>query len=225
MALDIIHYLRERYPQKENGNKSEAVFVTISRETGCHSRAVAELLQKEIHSRFQREWSIINKETVLDAANTLHLNPLQVQHLLNAEDKGNLEEILLAFGEDKYKSYQSVRNTVRDLIIKFAHEGNRIIIGRAGAIITSELSGGLHVRLVAPLQWRIKSIGQQKQLSEKEAKLFVEEMDVKRNRLFKVFCGKDLSNNYFDLIYNNARFSDEEIAHSILMVLVNRYKF
>ncbi|MCC7316898.1 MAG: cytidylate kinase family protein [Bacteroidales bacterium] len=225
MALDIARYFQERNRQMQAVQPPDAVFLTISRETGCHSRSVALLIQHEIQHQFHRKWDIINKEDILDAANAMKLNPIQVQHLLNAEEKGHLDEILLAFGQNKYKSYQSVRNTVRGLIEQLAQEGNRIIIGRAGAIITAGMKGGVHVRLIAPLAWRVDSIGKQLQLKEKEAKQFVEANDIKRQRLFKAFCDKEISNDYFDLIFNNARFSDEEIAKTILSVLVSRYKF
>lgn len=225
MALDIARYFQERNRQKQVVQSQHTVFLTISRETGCHSRSIAQFIQNEIQHQFHRKWDIINKEDILEAANETKLNPIQVHHLLNAEEKGHLDEILLAFGQNKYKSYQSVRNTVRSLIEQLAQEGNRIIIGRAGAIITAGMKGGLHVRLIAPFAWRVDSIMKQKQLNEKEAKLFVETTDLKRQRLFKEFCGKEISNDYFDLIFNNARFSDEEIAQAILSVLVKRYKF
>lgn len=222
MSIDLVQYLNDRDQKHESGQSTIRPFITISRETGCHSRSIANQLQQEIYRLTAKKWPVISKELILDAAKELDINPLQVKHILNTHEKNHLEEILLAFGEHRYKSYQNVQNTLKNFISQVAANGHNIIIGRAGAIITSGMAGGIHVRLMAPLPWRVKSISQQMEISEHEAANFVKETDQKRNKLYMLFSGKELRQDFFDLIVNNQRISDKEIVSLILLSMEQR---
>ncbi len=216
MALDIKQYLHERDQMATNGTTDPAPFVTLSRETGCHSRIIAQMLQKEIQKMTGLKWRIISKETIMEAAKEMQLNLQQVENVLNATEKGHLEEILMAFGEKHYKSYQKVRSTLKKLITTFAHEGRCIIIGRAGAAITAGFRNGAHIRLVAPLAWRTQSIANQQGITLTQAAAFVAETDVRRKKLFHDLCGKELDPTHFDLVINNEQVSDEAACGLII---------
>lgn len=219
MALDIVEYLKERDKSESHKKLQNQPFVTLSRETGCHSRIVGELLQKEILRLTGKKWHIVSKETILDAANRLQLNMQQVKQVLDAQNKGNIEEIILAFGDGRYRSYQKVRNILKKIISEIAAEGHCIIIGRAGAIITAGLPAGTHIRLTAPLPWRIQSISNQLSITPKEAAAYIAKTDEKRLKLFRDFSGKELETAFFDLIINNQRVSDEETVEIIIHFL------
>ncbi len=218
MALDIVEYLKER-DKAASPQQLNQPFVTLSRETGCHSRIIGELLQKEILRITGVKWHIVSKETILDAAKGLQLNLQQVKQVLDAQNKGNIEEIILAFGEERYRSYQKVRSILKQIISEIAAEGHCIIVGRAGAYITSALQSGVHIRLTAPLPWRIKSISGQLSASPKIAAQYITKTDEKRMKLFRDFSGKELDNNLFDLIINNEKLEDAEAVEMIIHLL------
>ena len=81
--------------------------------------------------------------------------------------------------------------------------GNVVIIGRGGMAVTRHLPLGIHIRLFAPTEWRIKNLietGKCKTIDE--AITISKKMDVKRNELLK---SKTTSENYeddFDVFYN-----------------------
>ncbi|HQO50147.1 MAG TPA: cytidylate kinase-like family protein, partial [Bacteroidales bacterium] len=169
-----------------------------------------------------QKWRIVSKETIFEAVKDLEINPQQLNYVLDAAQKSHLEEILMAFGESRYKSYKAVRKTLMDTIGSFAAEGNNIIIGRAGALITAGIRAGIHIRLTASRDWRTKSISTQQGISQDAAALFVDETDEKRRKLFKDFSGNDPDNSLFDLVINNERISDEDAVQLIIKLMEQR---
>lgn len=222
MAIDIVQYLNEKQSEAGRAKKSGLPFITISRETGCHSKMIAQLLRKEIQKLSNQKWRIVSKETIFEAVKDLEINPQQLNYVLDAAQKSHLEEILMAFGESRYKSYKAVRKTLMDTIGSFAAEGNNIIIGRAGALITAGIRAGIHIRLTASRDWRTKSISTQQGISQDAAALFVDETDEKRRKLFKDFSGNDPDNSLFDLVINNERISDEDAVQLIIKLMEQR---
>ncbi|KAF0131207.1 MAG: hypothetical protein FD155_871 [Bacteroidetes bacterium] len=222
MAIDIVQYLKERHAENTDAKKTGLPFVTISRETGCHSKVIAQLLQKEIQRLSGQKWRIVSKETIFDAVKELKINPQQLNHVLDAQEKSHLEEIMMAFGDGRYKSYKAVRKTLMEIIKGFASEGHNIIIGRAGALITAGLRSGTHIRLTASIEWRIQSISTQQGIGFGDAALFVEHTDEKRRKLFRDFNGKDPDNALFDLIINNERIPDTDAVQLIIKLMEQR---
>lgn len=212
MSIDLKQYIDSRLDVSPSASLKKKPFITISRDTGCNSFAIGKLLQKMIHNATSKKWGFVTKELIEENAKALQLNLTQVRGILESEKRGHLEEVLRAFGNRYYKSDRSIRNTLKTIIEAIARDGNVIIIGRAGAAITSELENGLHFRLTAPLDWRIKKMQREKGFSLNEAIEYVNESDQKRNNLFFDFNGKNIADTHFDLVLNNERLSDQEIA-------------
>ncbi len=223
MPLDLIQYLTKRHWEIQEPEKPDFLpFVTISRETGCHSIPIAKMLAEKLNTIATKEWSMMSKEIVEEAAKKLNLNNLQVKGIFESEDRSHIMEILHAFENKYYKSDNRVRKTLREIIESYAREGHVIIVGRAGAIITQKMPGGLHLRLIAPLDWRVKSIQEQLSLSRKAALEYVKHSDEKRAKLLYDFSKKKICDLQFDLVLNNARINNQEIVDIIFGLMQNR---
>ncbi len=57
-----------------------------------------------------------------------------------------------------------------------------ILIGRGGVTITRNHPKSLHVRLTAPLEWRINAVMEKRKLPEEKVKPYTIEMDIKRKK-------------------------------------------
>jgi cytidylate kinase len=223
MPPDLIQYLTKRHLEIQEPEKSAFLpFVTISRETGCHSIPIAKMLAEKLNTIATKEWTMMCKEIVEEDAKKLNLNILQVKGIFESEDRSHIMEILHAFQNKYYKSDNRVRKTLREIIENYAHEGRVIIVGRAGAIITQKMPGGLHLRLVAPLEWRVKSIQKQMNFSRKAALEYVKQSDEKRAKLLYDFSKKKICDLQFDLVLNNARINNQEIVDIIFGLMQKR---
>jgi cytidylate kinase len=223
MATDLIEYLNRMMGRSQITQAAHPFpFITISRQTGCQSIQIAAGLIEKLNLDARQKWSLISREIIEEAAQKLQLNPIQVKNILNAEDRPHLIEVLRSLENKNYLSDRIVRKKLKDAIMAVAQQGHVIIVGRAGAIITSELSYGIHLRLVAPFEWRIQQIMEQKSLGRKDAIAYLKYSDDRRSRLLKDFGPKADQPLNFDLVINNAKVSAQEVVEILFQMVSNR---
>jgi cytidylate kinase len=197
--------------------------VTISREFGCPSKLIAQILTDVLNKRAGKapKWRTINKEVVEESARHLNLNSHDVQYLISSGNKGMIEDILSSFSQT-YVSSVRLRKTLMTVIRNFARQGHVVIVGRGGAGILHGCPDTLHVRLMAPLSWRVEELSLRKHISKKEAIRLATEMDLKRSSLIEMMTGSKPDTTLFDVIYNCSTLSCEEVAGAIFGMLEAR---
>lgn len=223
MAINLSEYLDERFQEKMLLNKEKKhPFITISRQTGCDSFEISKELVNLINQQSKVKWKLINKEIIELSAKELHIDQHKIKTLFNAEKHGHLEEIIRAFGSKYYKSDNSIRKSIKTLIRNIAMDGNVVLVGRAGAAVTSDLSDGLHIRLEAPIDWRVKNLANKRNITLTESLALVTESDKNREQLFIDFGKKNRNEINFDMHFNNSSLTDSEITQIIFDLLMKR---
>ena len=105
--------------------------------------------------------------------------------------------------------------TVTEVIRTFALDGFCIIVGRAGHFIAHDIKNALHLRLVAPLEYRIKTIIENNRLNREEAIEFIEMVEKERMAFRKSIGNVPCEEDCFDLFINRASFDDEKTIELI----------
>jgi cytidylate kinase len=220
MPLDLLHYFDQKYAASQVKHKpAHAAFVTISRQTGCNSISIASLLIKKLQQMHQDKWQLVSKEVIELSAQELNLQPRKINHIFDPDKCGQLNEIMRSMSSKYYKSDKMIRKTIREIIRDMVTYGHVILVGRAGIAITHDLPGGLHIRLHAPLEWRVQNVCEKQNMTKTEALAHIRTTDENREKLIFDFGGKKISNIDFDASFNNSRLSDDEIAHAILELM------
>ena len=219
----LLKYFGKDFPVSESAPvPCERPFITISREFGCPSKLIAEKLAKSLNShslhKTSPEWRFINKEVVLESARELELDPDKVKYFFDAEKRGTLDDILASFSSN-YKSNIKILKTIRQVIRAFTSGGYVILVGRGGVAITYHCPRSLHIRLQAPLDWRVQAVAKHHDLSQEEAMRLTLETDKKRKAMIELFLNKKMDESLFDLIFNCSRMSQEEIVRSVVHVM------
>jgi cytidylate kinase len=119
----------------------------------------------------------------------------------------------------QYHSDWKVKETIRKVVSAFAITGHTVILGRAGAQITRDIEASLHVRLIAPFDWRVKQIMTKYQLSDKLAEKRVKEMDVNREKLIKTFAIEGHCHECYDVSYNMKYISTKQTVSDIIHMM------
>jgi cytidylate kinase len=130
-------------------------------------------------------------------------------------DKYSFSEILKAFNDKHYKSERKITKTVIDTILKFATVGYCIIIGRDGHMITKDIEKSLHIRLIAPLDYRVKNIMENNQLTRLKAIEFINRVEKEREAFRKSIRPGFMQEELFDITINLEAFSDDEVLDLI----------
>jgi len=194
--------------------------ITISREVGCNGVKLAHKIAKRLNKRnLDNDWKVLSKEVFFQSAKELDVEPEKVQRVFRQSDRYVFNEILEAFSNRKYKSEKKIVKTVTDVIKTFSKEGFCIIVGRAGHIIAHDIKNALHMRLVAPIEYRIKTIIDNNHLNREEAIDFIEKVEKERLTFRKSMGKVEYEEDMFDMFLNRASFDEEKTIDLIEMAI------
>lgn len=190
--------------------------ITISREFGCYASALSGNLVKAISKESKNNWNYITKEVLEDAAKKLNVRKEEIAHIFGANEKNFLGDLVISFAKRKYASDSHIKKTITDVVRKYAEQGNSIIVGRAGCVIAKDIKQALHVRIIAPFEFRVNEIAKAFKLDKKDAAKLVGETDEKRQKFMSFFKGNEPDSKLFHVVYNKSMLSESEIIKSIV---------
>jgi cytidylate kinase len=215
MPADLLSYFEQRFEKDKIKSKKSGSFITISRQTGCNGTGVAQDLVKALKA-LNLSWKYINKEILEESANKLKLFPAQINYVFESKKMTHADEVLAAFSNKYYKNDKVVRKTISEVLQHYALSGNVILVGRAGVATTQKLPGGLHIRLIAPYEWRMNSLKKRKEFEDQDVAAFIKLHDQKKKKLIEDFSKKDISEIEFDLTINCAAFNRQQVIELLI---------
>ena len=213
----------------ENGNiikkPEKGACITISRETGTSAKTVAEKVISLLE-KYQKEntlpWAICDKNIIEKVLNDYHL-PKALADLAEEDKYSHVNIILneLFVGNSAgWTLYYRISRT----ILQLAELGNIIIIGRGANVITSKLSNSFHIRLIAPLEERIKRFSEIYNLDKKTAAEIIEEHDNSRRKYLKSIFNKKIDDPFlYHLIINTNKLNPEDTAYIITEAVLKKF--
>jgi cytidylate kinase len=196
--------------------------VTISREFGCPSKIIGQQLTELLNKKSDRDktprWRFVSKEIVVNAASELEVKLTDMNYFLSSGGKGMMEDVLQSFSQP-YVNKHRIRKTITNVVTVMAQKGYVVIIGRGSVGVLHGCPNAIHIRLQAPLAWRIKEVSKLKGITEKEAKSLAMETDEKRTNLIELMLKKKFNPYLFDLTFNCSTLPKEEIIYTILRLM------
>ena len=218
----LLKYMNERVrPEIKKAIEPPGPVITISRECGCSGRLFAEKLIERINLKISnpsQKWKWVNKEILSLASKELKINPDKIKNLLDAADKNFLDEIVSSFTVKYYAPDAKIKRAIKEVVRHLATQGNVVIIGRGSEALTQDIQRSLHVKLYAPLNWKVDVISSRDNISKEAAKKIVIETDKRRLKFVEGYLTKDPNKVIYDIDFNCAKFSVEEMIELILKV-------
>ena len=119
-------------------------------------------------------------------------------------------------GQHEIEERRIVRTT-EAIVRELAAEGRKVLVGHAAPVVLGQRANMLHVRLVAPKEFRVGIASQRMGLSTAEAQHLVEQKDAARIRYHQLYYQRDARDplNY-DLVINTGRTGFEGAADIIV---------
>jgi len=216
----IFDYFDSRYRAEMLGRPFDQAgpVITISRMTGCDGREVAASLVNHLNIKYNTsKWRWIDKDIIYHAAHELRTDTQRVETYYQGLSMNDMSEMIMAFS-GSFVTDSSVRKAIREVVLTMAREGHAVIIGRGGVSITQDIPRALHVRLVAPLFWRVDNVKKKKGMLAEKAEKYVAETDEKRNKLITEFLDRKPVNldTLFDVTLNRSSFSVDQLSELLL---------
>jgi cytidylate kinase len=201
-------------------NKSpdnDGPIITISRQTGCDARQIAEYVVDNLNKKMGiAKWKLIDKDIIYNIAAELNTDALRVENYYKGIELSDVSEMIMAFSGN-FISDMRVKKAIKDVVLAMCKEGFLVLVGRGGVSIAHEIKDSLHIRLVAPFYWRVENVMKKKNMDIEAAEEFVVDTDEKRFNLILTFLDKKpLNIDYlFDATINRNSFTLHEIAELI----------
>ena len=213
-------YFDERYRQSvlSNPASEDGPVITISRLTGCDARETAALIVEKLNSIHNtKKWKWVDKDIIFSIAKELNIDTQRVESYYKGIKLSNLSEMIMAFSGG-FVSDLRVKKAIRDVVLSICKEGHIVLVGRGGVSIAHNVKDSLHVRLVAPFEWRVDNVMRKKEMGKDIAQKFVTDTDDKRDDLIRTFMDKKVKNieSLFDLTLNRQTFSIDAIADIVV---------
>ncbi len=200
--------------------------ITISREFGSGGDAVAIRLCDELgYNSFSKEQiTEAAKETTLGKHNAIDYTEdnHEVQTFLNRLFGRNASPVQkIAWAENPSIAERPERVDAHDTavlsltkraILASVKAGNFVIVGRGGQVLLKDTSGVLHVRIVAPVEMRIKRI--QQQLRDKTDAS--QSDDKLRQAAAEIIANRDMASADYIKRYFNVDWNDPQLYHLVL---------
>ena len=199
-------------------------FVTISREYGCEGLALSLRLQDILNERCRPffAWVAYDQALLTKVASELHL-ARGVVEAIDGRRRNEMSEFFDAL-LNRHIDESVVIRKLAEVVRALAIQGHAIILGRGSYLITQDLKNGLHVRLVAPRDWRVTKIADDRSLTHAEAEKVVAEGERGRTHYVETFFSQDPAHPFHhDLIIDNSRFNLAQIAEIVFTALSTRF--
>jgi cytidylate kinase len=187
----------QQHPRREPP-PSQRMVVAISREAGTPGKEIADAIGERL------DWPVYDREILDMIARESGLRG----DLLAAFDEHDahwLVEALASFGQNPaVNSTKFVHHLVR-VLGALAARGRCVIVGR-GAVAFLPPETTLRVLLVADLDDRVRRFVRENQLTEKEARRAVQQIDQSRSQFVAAHFHRDVGDAHnFDVVLNASR--------------------
>lgn len=206
------------------GVPADRPFITLSREVCAGATTLCRLLLPKLDAQLGgdgEEWVLLDKD-LLGYALACNELPEQLARYL-PEDQ--VSEIDAMIGEifGLHPSIWELEQRVAQAIVRLAHVGHVVFVGRAAHLLTQALPGGFHVRLVAGRDVRIRRLMDLEGLREAEAEAVIGRTDHGRRRFVRSHFGRDIDDPHtYDLVINTDRISADAAATLVVEGLMHR---
>ncbi len=186
--------------------------LTIAREFGCQAYPLAEALIEKLNATNPVvPWIIVGNQVLAEVSK---LSGYSVAQIEKAQDTPSSVKAIFSMFLDKYLAeetevFQHMTPVIRD----FAERGHCIFIGQGAALATQDLANCIHMRLVAPYDFRVQKIMEAHQLTFSEAENYIESHQKQRDDFLRRFADSDINDpKLYHLVLNNSRLPVESMA-------------
>jgi len=185
---------------------------TIAREFGCQAYPLAEKLINRLNARVAGEpWVVVGRE-LLDEVSKL--SGYTVEQIEKSQDTPSSLKAFFSMFLDRSRAEETeVFAHMRSVIRGFAKRGNCVLIGRGSVLATQDLPNCIHLRLVAPYDFRLQRIMASHKLDENEARDYIDLHQQQRDDFARRFTSGDIADSsHYHLVINNGRLDVEKMA-------------
>jgi cytidylate kinase len=215
-------------PDSPAGARTQTPFVTLSREPGAGAVTLGSLLVDALNrvlpatDEATPPWAGWDRDVVEQVARETGVGRDVIESIEERNRNwlndffGGLSTDDHGAGLDSDALFRRIASTIRAL----AQRGRAVIVGCGGVLLTQRLPAGVHVRLVAPLNFRIMRLSESLHLAPDKAAHRLADLDRNRQAFFKRFWPNEpLKPEHFALTINTERVTSSLAVEMIISLV------
>ncbi len=198
-------------------------FVTISRQYGCQAFELAKALSERLKAEFPDYEYVIYDKMLLSILAEQDEMLSEMANVMSRHTKSEIDDWVDSTFSGKPSELKVYRALARTQAI-LASAGACILIGRGSALTTRYVPAGIHVRLIAPLEWRIDTLRNDPGYDDIADRETIERLDREREGFVRKYLGLDVTAlNHYDIVFNNERVATNEQALTLSELVKSRW--
>ncbi len=212
-ANELMNKREHRPGRGEEGNLSYGPYLLISREKGAGGNTIAQHVGRRLG------WQVFDDKIVDEIAQKAHVSR-QLIESLDERDQATIRGIIGQLLDPGNIGTSGYLVYLKEIVLTLGHQGDVIIVGRvAQYILPSQF--GLNVRVIAPIETRVRRIADKARLSLDAARVEVERTDRERERsVRRNFGGQNVVDPLsHDLTINTAAINAGAAAEIVITAL------
>jgi cytidylate kinase len=227
----LAKYLDARFTGElsEPPPEHKGMVITISRDTGCDGEPIVKEVIKQLNANLKgvnkkHPWRFVSKEIFEKSAKKLNVKLDIFDKLEDIKDEGFVEDIISSFSTEKYPSNFKIKRTYKEIIESVASAGGVVILGRAGVAIADHNKRNLHIKLTAPIDWRVNKMAKEYGYRKAKTIKHINESDKNRDDLKRYYMGRKVQFTDYDIALNVSSLTKKEICSALVTMIEVRGK-
>lgn len=187
-------------------------YLTISREAGAGGSEIGQAVGARLG------WEVLDKGLLEQVANRSHL-PKETLQLVDETESSWVFDVLGPWFDRGLVPHEKYVALLARVVVAAARRGKIVFVGR-GARFLLPRSGGLAVRIIAPLEYRVKRLVQQQNVDAAHARQLVDRIDRGRRDLVRRYFHQDIDDPHlYDLVVNVDQIGLSGAVEQILLAM------
>ena len=189
--------------------------IAVSRETGSSGEEICKILAEKLGRRLGREkepWAVFDRNLLQLVLKEMNLSEKVAEFLPEAGSSGIDAFVRELLGV--HPSMWTMKEKTNETIDRLARVGNVIIVGRGAHLVTKKYPSAFAVRIVCPLEERVRRVTEREQRSNREEvrdELLRE--DKEKAEYLKNYFQRNIDDSHdYDLVLNTGHFTPEKAA-------------
>lgn len=214
---DIVRrYLHE--PRDVDFRDTGFPLITISRTAGTNAHGIGRFIIMRLAEYADPDlntgWDLFDQKLCALIAQNKSLDTDYDTLLTDKYRGGGLHRLVYELLIGTPQEYR-IQKTIEEVVRLLARLGKVVIIGRGGFVLARHMPAAIHIRLVAPLDYRVQAIVKYDNLSEDAAVKKLKAIDAERARFLKSHHNCDIGDSsHFDIVWNVASLRVPEIVNT-----------
>lgn len=206
-------FIKDQIEKWEKQTQTHIPVITISSEPGSGGRIIARRLAKRLGI------DLFDRDIVKEIAESAHISGAVIE-TMEKDRLSGIKDFISSLVNDRYLWPGVYLDHLMKVVAAIASHGNAVIVGR-GANFLIPAEDRLSVRVIAPLEVRVKNVAKEFGVTREEAKRRVINRENRRSAFIRQSFNADVADpRNYDLVVNTQKLDIDASLGSVIGMVV-----